>query len=199
MITARPPFEGESPFAIAYQHVQEDPNPPSDFIADLSPTAALNIDAVALTAMAKHPADRYQSAAEFAEDLKRVSRNAVSQAARSHLTTTDAPRRGAGAAAGAAGAAGAAALGGAADTAATQIVPVAGAGVPSMAMRMAIAPTTTTAMTTVTKKTSQRSVPPRPGSSPCSRCLHCALVDISPGITLARALASVPKLRRSLM
>ena len=131
MITARPPFEGESPFAIAYQHVQEDPNPPSDFIADLSPTAALNIDAVALTAMAKHPADRYQSAAEFAEDLKRVSRNAVSQAARSHLTTTDAPRRGAGAAAGAAGAAGAAALGGAADTAATQIVPVAGAGVPS--------------------------------------------------------------------
>ena len=46
----------------------------------------MNIDAVALTAMAKHPADRYQSAAEFAEDLKRVSRNAVSQAARSHLT-----------------------------------------------------------------------------------------------------------------
>ena len=173
--------------------------------------------------MAKHPADRYQSAAEFAEDLKRVSRNAVSQAARSHLTTTDAPRRGAGAAAGAAGAAGAAALGGAADTAATQIVPVAGAGVhrqsrhtqrprwslrynprvhhpqwitpvgrTTMAMRMAIAPTTTTAMTTVTKKTSQRSVPPRPGSSPCSRCLHCALVDISPwDYNLARALASV--------
>lgn len=85
LVTGKPPFEGESPFAVAYQHVQNDPTPPSDFIADLTPTAALNIDAVVLTAMAKHPADRYQSAREMASDLGRLSRNAISHAAKAHV------------------------------------------------------------------------------------------------------------------
>lgn len=85
LVTGRPPFEGESPFAVAYQHVQEDPTPPSEFIPDLTPTAAVNVDAVVLTAMAKHPADRYQTAREMADDLGRLSRNAVSHAARTHL------------------------------------------------------------------------------------------------------------------
>lgn len=85
LVTGKPPFEGESPFAVAYQHVQDDPTPPSDFIADLTPTAALNIDAVVLTAMAKHPADRYQSAREMASDLGRLSRNAISHAAKAHV------------------------------------------------------------------------------------------------------------------
>lgn len=67
LVTGKPPFEGESPFAVAYQHVQEDPTPPSDFIADLTPTSAVNVDAVVLTAMAKHPADRYQTASEMAD------------------------------------------------------------------------------------------------------------------------------------
>lgn len=91
LVTGKPPFEGESPFAVAYQHVQEDPTPPSDFIADLTPTAALNVDAVVLTAMAKHPADRYQKATEMAADLGRLSRNAVSHAARSHVETEETP------------------------------------------------------------------------------------------------------------
>ncbi|WP_080792375.1 Stk1 family PASTA domain-containing Ser/Thr kinase [Corynebacterium pacaense] len=85
ILTGRPPFEGESPFAVAYQHVQEEPTPPSAYIADLTPTAALNVDAVVLTAMAKHPADRYQTAAEMAADLELLSRNAVSHAARTHI------------------------------------------------------------------------------------------------------------------
>ncbi|WP_293952749.1 Stk1 family PASTA domain-containing Ser/Thr kinase [uncultured Corynebacterium sp.] len=91
LVTARPPFEGDSPFAVAYQHVQEDPTPPSEYISDLTPTAALNIDAVVLTAMAKHPADRYQTGREMAEDLERLSRNAVSHAARTHVETHDEP------------------------------------------------------------------------------------------------------------
>lgn len=88
-VTGEAPFEGETPFAVAYQHVQEDPEPPSEKITstDLSPTAAVNIDAVVLTAMAKHPADRYQSAQEMADDLARLARGSVTQAARMHVDT----------------------------------------------------------------------------------------------------------------
>lgn len=88
-VTGRTPFEGETPFAVAYQHVQEDPVPPSEYIKELSPTQRVNIDAVVLTAMAKHPADRYQSAWEMAGDLERLSRGAVTQAARTHVSAED--------------------------------------------------------------------------------------------------------------
>lgn len=88
-ITAHPPFEGETPFAVAYQHVQEDPVKPSEYIRDLTPTAAVNVDAVVLTAMAKHPADRYQSALEMAADLERLERHAVTNAARSYVDPVD--------------------------------------------------------------------------------------------------------------
>lgn len=87
-LTGKPPFEGETPFAVAYQHVQEDPVKPSEYIADLSPTAAINVDAVVLTAMAKHPGDRYQTAQEMCADLERLERNAVTDAARHYVTPT---------------------------------------------------------------------------------------------------------------
>ncbi|WPF66187.1 MULTISPECIES: Stk1 family PASTA domain-containing Ser/Thr kinase [unclassified Corynebacterium] len=91
LLTGTPPFQGETPFAVAYQHVQEEATPPSHSISDLSPTAAVNVDSVVLTAMAKHPADRYQSASAMAEDLELLSRNAVTQAARSHVAAQPAP------------------------------------------------------------------------------------------------------------
>ncbi len=89
ILTGRPPFEGDTPFSVAYQHVQEDPTPPSELIPDLSPTAALNVDAVVLTAMAKHPGDRYQSAVEMAADLQRLERNAVTMAARQYVDPSE--------------------------------------------------------------------------------------------------------------
>jgi serine/threonine-protein kinase len=68
LVTGEPPFTGDSPVAVAYQHVREDPTPPSQQNPDVS--AAL--DAVVLKAMSKNPANRYQSAAEMRTDLVRV-------------------------------------------------------------------------------------------------------------------------------
>jgi serine/threonine protein kinase/beta-lactam-binding protein with PASTA domain len=68
LITSEPPFTGDSPVAVAYQHVREDPKPPSS----VNPAVAPELDAVVLKALAKGPANRYQSAAEMRSDLVRT-------------------------------------------------------------------------------------------------------------------------------
>src|SRR5450432_201816 len=68
LLTGTPPFTGDSAVAVAYQHVREDPIPPSRVNTDVSPA----IDAIVLKAMAKNPANRYQSAAEMREDIERA-------------------------------------------------------------------------------------------------------------------------------
>jgi len=68
MLTGEPPFVGDSPVAVAYQHVREDPIPPSQKRAGISP----ELDAVVLKALTKNPDNRYQSAAEMRADLVRV-------------------------------------------------------------------------------------------------------------------------------
>ena len=91
-VTGRTPFEGETPFAVAYQHVQEDPAPPSELITeDLTERQRLGVDAVVLTAMAKHPADRYQPAWEMGDDLERLAQGQLPEAARSHVSDEDHP------------------------------------------------------------------------------------------------------------
>ncbi|HZN82068.1 MAG TPA: Stk1 family PASTA domain-containing Ser/Thr kinase [Mycobacterium sp.] len=68
ILTGEPPFIGDSPVAVAYQHVREDPTPPSQRHNDISP----ELDAVVLKALAKNPDNRYQTAAEMRADLIRV-------------------------------------------------------------------------------------------------------------------------------
>jgi eukaryotic-like serine/threonine-protein kinase len=68
ILTGEPPFVGDSPVAVAYQHVREDPVPPSQRHKDIAP----ELDAVVLKALAKNPDNRYQSAAEMRADLVRV-------------------------------------------------------------------------------------------------------------------------------
>ncbi len=68
LVTGEPPFLGDSPVAVAYQHVREDPIPPSQKHAGISP----ELDAVILKALAKNPDNRYQTAAEMRADLVRV-------------------------------------------------------------------------------------------------------------------------------
>jgi beta-lactam-binding protein with PASTA domain/predicted Ser/Thr protein kinase len=68
MLTGEPPFVGDSPVAVAYQHVREDPVPPSRRYEGIS----ADLDAVVLKALAKNPENRYQTAAEMRTDLIRV-------------------------------------------------------------------------------------------------------------------------------
>jgi beta-lactam-binding protein with PASTA domain/predicted Ser/Thr protein kinase len=70
MLTGRAPFIGDSPVAIAYMHVKEDPVPPSQLNEDVPPT----LDAVVLKCMAKNPANRYETAEELRADLERARR-----------------------------------------------------------------------------------------------------------------------------
>ena len=68
LLTGRPPFLGDSPVAIAYQHVRENPVPPSR----VDPEVPQWADAIVLRAMEKDPRDRYQSAAEMRADIQRA-------------------------------------------------------------------------------------------------------------------------------
>jgi beta-lactam-binding protein with PASTA domain/tRNA A-37 threonylcarbamoyl transferase component Bud32 len=70
MLTAHPPFEAESPVALAYKHVRETPTPPGRLNSDVRS----ELDAVVLKALAKNPDNRYQTAREMAEDLQRMAR-----------------------------------------------------------------------------------------------------------------------------
>ncbi|MGP3533542.1 Stk1 family PASTA domain-containing Ser/Thr kinase [Microbacterium sp. RD1] len=65
LLTGRPPFRGESPVAVAYQHVSEAPLTPSEIIETI-PRA---LDAVILRALAKDPFQRFPDAASFRRAL----------------------------------------------------------------------------------------------------------------------------------
>ncbi len=69
LLTGQPPFVGDNPVSVAYQHVREDPRPPSDANRDVAP----DVDAVVLKALAKNRVNRYQSAAEMRADVLRAA------------------------------------------------------------------------------------------------------------------------------
>ncbi|MFG2114896.1 Stk1 family PASTA domain-containing Ser/Thr kinase [Streptomyces sp. NPDC048718] len=66
LLTVRPPFIGDSPVAVAYQHVREEPQPPSNFDPEITP----EMDAIVLKALVKDPDYRYQSADEMRADIE---------------------------------------------------------------------------------------------------------------------------------
>jgi serine/threonine protein kinase/beta-lactam-binding protein with PASTA domain len=67
LLTGRPPFVGDSPVAVAYQHVREPAQPPSDFDTEITP----EMDAIVMKALAKRVEDRYQSSAAMRNDIER--------------------------------------------------------------------------------------------------------------------------------
>ncbi|WP_116247926.1 Stk1 family PASTA domain-containing Ser/Thr kinase [Nocardiopsis sp. FIRDI 009] len=67
LLTGRPPFTGDSPVSIAYQHVREEPVPP----AEVDPQVPDWLEDVTLRAMTKDREERYQNAAEMRADIQR--------------------------------------------------------------------------------------------------------------------------------
>ncbi|MFT4128002.1 MAG: Stk1 family PASTA domain-containing Ser/Thr kinase [Gordonia sp. (in: high G+C Gram-positive bacteria)] len=68
LMTGEPPFTGDSPVAVAHQHVHEDPRWPSEVRSEIPP----ELDSIVMKAMSKNKENRYQSAAELRADLIKV-------------------------------------------------------------------------------------------------------------------------------
>ncbi|PWU57020.1 Stk1 family PASTA domain-containing Ser/Thr kinase [Micromonospora globispora] len=69
LLCGHPPFVGDSPVSVAYQHVREAPPTPSSINPDVNPA----VDAIVLKALSKNPLNRYQSAGEMRADLLRAA------------------------------------------------------------------------------------------------------------------------------
>ncbi len=68
-----PPFQGDSPVAVAYQHVRE--NPTAAVLAFNPEEFRPSLDSIIMKALAKNQLNRYQSAAEMRTDLQRALAN----------------------------------------------------------------------------------------------------------------------------
>ncbi len=80
MLTGRPPFRGETPVQVAYQHISEIPVKPSSLNPKVSPA----LDAVERKALQKDRFERYQTAAEFRADLEVAASGRVPRAPKSN-------------------------------------------------------------------------------------------------------------------
>ncbi|MHA7275831.1 Stk1 family PASTA domain-containing Ser/Thr kinase [Arthrobacter sp. Hz1] len=84
LFTARPPFIGDSPVSVAYQHVREEPKPASQFNPEVSPA----LDAVLHRALEKDRQDRYQDAVAFRTALQAARKGVVPTTSPQELATT---------------------------------------------------------------------------------------------------------------
>jgi serine/threonine-protein kinase len=70
LLVGHPPFTGDNPVSVAYQHVREEPR----LASQLNPMIPPAVDAVIMKALSKNPENRYESAGEMREDLLRAAR-----------------------------------------------------------------------------------------------------------------------------
>src|SRR5581483_6226492 len=68
LVTGVPPFQGDSPVAVAYQHVRENAVAPSVRNPEVPPA----LDSIVMKALAKNQLNRYQTAGEMRADLQRA-------------------------------------------------------------------------------------------------------------------------------
>ncbi|MEV6975441.1 protein kinase [Kitasatospora sp. NPDC093806] len=70
LLTLRPPFTGDTPLSVVYQHVQDPPVPPSH----ANPRVPAELDQLVLRSLAKNPDDRFQDADEFRAHIEHALR-----------------------------------------------------------------------------------------------------------------------------
>ncbi|MFE2176271.1 protein kinase [Kitasatospora sp. NPDC058115] len=70
LLTLRPPFTGDTPLSVVYQHVQDQPVPPSQ----ANPRVPPGLDPLVLRSLAKDPDDRFQDADEFRAHIEHALR-----------------------------------------------------------------------------------------------------------------------------
>ncbi|WP_082119785.1 protein kinase domain-containing protein [Saccharothrix sp. ST-888] len=89
LLTLRPPFTGDTPLSVVYQHVQDMPVPPSQ----ANNRVPAQLDELVLRSLAKDPDDRFQSADEFRAHVQHALREMHSAAGSGYVTgaTTVAP------------------------------------------------------------------------------------------------------------
>ena len=68
LLTGRPPFVGDTPVAVVWQHLQSEPQPPSQ----LAPAVPPSCDALVLRALAKDREQRFGSAGEMRTAVRGV-------------------------------------------------------------------------------------------------------------------------------
>ncbi len=71
MMTGRPPYDGESPVAVAIQHISGGAMPPST----LNPNIPRGLEQIIMKAMALDPKDRYDSATQMLQDMEEFRKN----------------------------------------------------------------------------------------------------------------------------
>ncbi|MFJ8040088.1 protein kinase [Kitasatospora sp. NPDC096147] len=69
LLTGQLPFDGDSPFSIAYKHVQEQPPAPSG----VNPAVRPGVDALVARALRKDPAHRFPTAEAMRAEVERIS------------------------------------------------------------------------------------------------------------------------------
>ncbi|MEU7778841.1 protein kinase domain-containing protein [Micromonospora parva] len=85
LLTGRPPFVGDNPVSVAYQHVHQAPPRASAYRTEVTPA----LDAVLLTALAKDRKDRFQSARSFREALQSAAKGLVRADERTDMDALD--------------------------------------------------------------------------------------------------------------
>ena len=73
MLTGQPPFDGDTPVAVAMKHIQEQPEPPSRLNPRIPPT----LERIIMKCLSKDPAARYRDGDELAATLTNFQRSAA--------------------------------------------------------------------------------------------------------------------------
>src|SRR5436305_1280581 len=87
MLTGHPPFDGDSPVAVAMQHIQDVPTPPSHFNPNISPA----LEEIILRCLEKVPGMRFRDGSQLARALESLADNELGETATAPLAPGHAP------------------------------------------------------------------------------------------------------------